>query len=84
MTVVAVVLTQNPPYDSCCRLVATSSTSGPTLATQLSLWQLLQEVLVASTILALVVVVVVDVVDLDICVCTTFPLAVTSRGIRFS
>ena len=81
MTVVAVVLTQNPPYDSCCRLVATSSTSGPTLATQLSLWQLLQEVLVGSTIL---VVVVVDVVDLDICVCTTFPLAVTSRGIRFS
>ena len=64
MTVVAVVLTQNPPYDSCCRLVATSSTSEPTLATQLSLWQLLQEVLAAPTILAFVVVVaVIDVVS---------------------
>ena len=82
MIVVAVILTQNPPYDSCCRLVVTSSTSGPTLATQLSLWQLLQEVLAAPTILALVVVV--DVVDLDICVFATLPLAVTSSGTRSS
>ena len=75
MTVVAVVLTQNPPHDSCCRLVVTSSTSGPTWATQLCLWQLLQEVLAAPPILTLVVVVVVvvDVGDLDIGVCTTFP-----------